>query len=166
LVGASGVEANYRKTHLWWNSPGMRDETAFYQAGNELVTFKVRGHKCGVMLCYDGDFPEMTRCYANQGCGVLFWLNNRSQRGNDEVRDHARTNSMIMPTSCCTGKDELSQNCAGGSNITDHNGDALSEIWNREGIIYADVDPEAALRARETNPWYKGRRPDLYSRYS
>jgi predicted amidohydrolase len=104
LVGTSGVQANYRKTHLWWHSEGMRKETAFYEPGNELVTFMIKGHKCGVMICYDRDFPEMTRCYANQGCGVLFWLNNRTSRGHNEVRGLARTNSIIMPTACCCGK--------------------------------------------------------------
>jgi len=166
LVNAHGVQANYRKAHLWWDGQGLRDETKFYTAGNELVTFDIKGHKCGVMICYDGDFPEMTRCYANLGCGVLFWLNNRPSRGHDEVKDLAWRNSMIMPTACCTGKDETSTNCAGGSNITNHNGDLITEIWNKEGILYADIDPAAAILARADNPWYRGRRPELYSKYA
>ena len=166
LVGASGVQANYRKTHLWWHTPGLRHEPSSYEPGNELVTFTVKGHKCGVMICYDGDFPEMTRCYANLGCGVLFWLNNRPSRGHNEVQGLAKANSMIMPTACCCGKDEQSNNCSGGSNITNHDGALLAEIWNREGVIYADVDPQEALKARAGNPLYRGRRSDLYSRYT
>jgi predicted amidohydrolase len=166
LVGASGVQANYRKTHLWWHTPGLRHEPSFYEPGNELVTFTVKGNKCGVMLCYDGDFPEMTRCYANLGCGVLFWLNNRMARSHDQVHGLAKANSMIMPTACCCGKDEQSHTCPGGSNITNHDGSLLAEIWNTEGVIYADVDPEEALKERTENPLYRGRRADLYSRYA
>jgi len=166
LVNARGIQANYRKTHLWWDSEGLRDETKSYTAGNELVTFDIKGHKCGVMICYDGDFPEVTRCYANIGCGVLFWLNNRQARGHEEVKEHAGRNSMIMPTACCTGQDEASHNCPGGSNITNYDGNLITEIWNKEGVIYADIDPAAALLARASNPWYRGRRPELYSKYS
>jgi predicted amidohydrolase len=166
LVGASGVEAKYRKTHLWWKEQGLRHEPSYYEPGNELVTFIVKGHKCGVMICYDGDFPEMTRCYANLNCGMLFWLNNRTQRGHDEVMGLARANSMIMPTACCCGHDELSGTCPGGSNITNHDGGLLAEIWGKEGVIYADVNLEEALKERAENPWYTGKRPDLYSRYA
>ena len=55
--------------------------THLYRPGNRLVTFMVKGYRCGIMICYDGDFPEMTRAYANLGCAVLFWMNNRNSRG-------------------------------------------------------------------------------------
>jgi 5-aminopentanamidase len=164
LVGASGVLANYRKTHLWWKAEGLRHEPSFYQPGNELVTFALKGHKCGVMICYDGDFPEMTRAYADLDCSMLFWLNNRGQRGHDEVTKLAETNSMIIASSCVYGKNELGYRCRGGSNITGHDGSLLAEIWDREGIIFADVDPEAATTSRGNNPWYVGKRSDLYCR--
>ncbi len=162
LVGASGVLANYRKTHLWWKAEGLRHEPSFYEPGNELVTFEVKGHKSGVMICYDGDFPEMTRAYANLDCSMLFWLNNRGERGHLEVTRLAETNSMIIAAACVHGENERGYRCRGGSNITDHDGALLTEIWDREGIIYADVDPGAAAAARDNNPWYKGRRADLY----
>jgi len=165
LVGAGGVLANYRKTHLWWKAKGLRHEPSFYKPGNELVTFPVKGHKSGVMICYDGDFPEMTRAYANLDCRMLFWLNNRGQRGHDEVTRLASTNSMIMPTACVCGENELGYKCRGGSNITNHDGRLLAEVWDTEGIIYADVEPGAVPSARSQNPWYIGRRSDLYDRY-
>ena len=165
LVDASGVRANYRKTHLWWKDRGLRHEPSFYEPGDELVAFNVKGHKSGVMICYDGDFPEMTRTYAGMDCRMLFWLNNRGQRGHDEVTSLAGRNSMIMAVSCVCGKNERGYACRGGSNITNHDGALLAEIWDKEGIIYADVDPAAVPEARRNNPWYTGRRPDLYHRY-
>ncbi|MDZ4820445.1 MAG: carbon-nitrogen hydrolase family protein [Planctomycetota bacterium] len=162
LVGRKGVVANYRKTHLWWKDSGLRHEPTFFKPGNELVTFDLKGHKCGVMICYDGDFPEMTRAYANKDCTMLFWLNNRDSRGHKEVRQHASRSSMIMATSCVCGDNEVGNHCGGGSNITDKDGKLLKEIWDNEGIIYADVEPASVLEARKKNPWYKGRRSDLY----
>ncbi|NKB65850.1 MAG: hypothetical protein GKR89_02200 [Candidatus Latescibacteria bacterium] len=162
LVGADGVRANYRKTHLWWAAQGLRHEPSFYRPGDRLVTFPVKGHTCGVMICYDGDFPEMTRAYAKLDCRVLFWMNNRGSRGHAEVEPLAAANSMIMAVSCCTGKNELGHPCPGGSNITDCDGTLLQEIWDREGVIWADIEPDKVPAARQSNPWYRGMRGDLY----
>lgn len=164
VVSANGVLANYRKTHLWWKAEGLRHEPTYYRPGDRLVTFEVRGHRCGIMICYDGDFPEMTRAYANRGCAVLFWLNNRVSRGHAEVKDLAYRNSMIIATSCCCGPDENGEMCRGGSNITDADGRLLAEVWDQEGVIVADVQPAKALELRAGNPWYRGQRADLYYR--
>lgn len=162
VVGADGVVANYRKTHLWWKAEGLRHEPSFYRAGDRLVTFDVRGHRCGLMICYDGDFPEMTRSYANLGCSVVLWMNNRGSRGHSEVVDLARRNSMIIAASCCCGLNERGEACRGGSNVTGYDGALLGEVWDHAGIVFADVDPDRALEARTANPVYTGQRPDLY----
>jgi len=162
VVSAAGVVANYRKTHLWWAAEGLRHEPSFYKAGNSLVTFQHKGHKCGIMICYDGDFPEMTRAYANLDCAVLFWMNNRGSRGHEEVVDLSSRNSMIIASSCCCGPNESGKNCRGGSNVTDAEGRLLAEIWDEEGVIVAEVDPAKGLDLRRENPWYRGRRTDLY----
>lgn len=162
VVSKNGVIANYRKTHLWWAASGLRHEPAYYKPGDQLVTFDFKGARCGVMICYDGDFPEMTRAYANLGCSVLFWMNNRNSRGHKEVKDLAYRNSMIMAVSCCCGADEKAHICRGGSNITAASGECLSEIWDKEGIIIHDVNSGEALNLRGKNPWFKGQRQDLY----
>jgi (R)-amidase len=162
VVSADGVLTNYHKTHLWWNDKGVRHEPTFYQPGERLVTFNLKGDKCGLMICYDGDFPEMTRAYAKLGCSVLFWMNNRVSRGHAEVKDLAYRNSMIIATSCCCGTDESGRLCRGGSNITDATGKLLSEIWDHEGIIVTNVLPDKVPALRAKNPWYRGQRPELY----
>lgn len=125
VVSADGVIANYRKTHLWWKEKGLRHEPTFYKPGKKLVTFDVKGYKSGLMICYDGDFPEMTRSYANLDCSMVFWMNNRGQRGYEEVTDLAYRNSMIIPTACCCGLDEVGNACPGGSNITGPKGELI-----------------------------------------
>jgi predicted amidohydrolase len=69
----------------------------------------------GVMICYDGDFPEMAR-----------------------------------------------RKCSGGTNITDAWGKLLAGIGDKEGVIYADVQPADAMRIRKENCLYRGQRGDLY----
>jgi predicted amidohydrolase len=163
LVGRGGVEAVYRKTHLWWKSDGLRHEPSYYRAGDSLVTFDLQGHKSGVMICYDGDFPEVARSYAACGCRMLFWLNNRQSRAHEEVRDLARRNCLIIASACCCGVNERGEDCPGGSNITDMDGTLLGELRDEEGLVIADVEPERADAARLANPWFTGRRPDLYA---
>jgi (R)-amidase len=162
VIAADGIVAQYRKTHLWWQADGVRHEPSFFRPGDKLVTFDVKGHKTGVMICYDGDFPEMTRAYANLGCAMLLWLNNRGSRGHREVLPLVRANTIIMATSCCCGKNEAGTACGGGSNITDKDGKLLAEIWDKEGVIYADVEPSTVPAARNQNPWFRGQRQDLY----
>jgi len=162
VVSKDGVIANYRKTHLWWKAEGLRHEPTFYTPGDKLVTFLYRGYLCGIMICYDGDFPEMTRSYANLRCSMVYWLNNRGSRGPEEVKGLAAGNSMIMAVSCCCGKNEEGDPCPGGSNIAGPEGEAIAEIWDREGIILGDVFPGKVAEMRKKNPWYTGLRPELY----
>lgn len=162
VVGSEGIVGHYRKTHLWWDASGARYEPGFYRPGDHWTTFDLGRFRAGVMICYDGDFPETTRSYANLGCTMLFWMNNRGSRGFEEVRDKARLNSIIIATSCCCGHDERMEPCRGGSNIVDAGGNLLAEIWDTEGIIYADVSPEDVLTLRQRNPWFVGQRRDLY----
>lgn len=162
VISENGVLANYRKTHLWWRSEGLRCEPDFYNSGNDLVTFDLKGFKCGIMICYDGDFPEMARSYANLGCSMLFWMNNRQSRGHEEVKLLASHNSLIMLVSCCCGLDEQGKDCPGGSNITGAEGELIAELWDDEGIVISDVFPEYVEQLRRGNYNYRGLRPDVY----
>ncbi len=165
-VTADGVVTNYRKTHLFGWYGGQ--EAALFTPGDRLVTFDVKGHKAGIMICYDGDFPEMARSYANLGCTMLFWMNKRDSRGHEErndgsvVRDLARTNSLIMAVSCGCRPEKQGGFSGGGSNITNHDGELLAEIWGAEGFVCADVEPDTVLPARQNNCWFGPQRRDLY----
>jgi predicted amidohydrolase len=110
----------------------------------------------------DGDFPEMTRSYANFGCSMLFWMNNRRSRGHKEVQRLAYINSMIMPTSCCCGANERGQHCEGGSNITGAKGELIEDIWDKEGIVIQDLYPGEVEAIRKENPLFNGLRPEIY----
>jgi len=166
VVSAQGVVANYRKTHLWANLDGppygLRHEPKFYKAGDKLSTFEYKGYRCGLMICFDGDYLEMHRSYANLGCAMLFWMNNRTERSYKSSKDAPNRNSIITAVSCCCGIDEKGTHCPGSSHISNEKGKLLAEIRNSEGIIYAEVDPDKALSLRKENPWFKNQRPELY----
>jgi len=163
VVAQDGVVANYRKTHLWRDTIGVRNEPESFTAGDELVAFEHGGYQFGLLICYDGDFPEMFRAYAKMGCAGVLWMNNRESRGHsDRCQNAAVDNSLIVATSCCCGTDETGQSLRGLSNIVDCDGVLLAELDRDEGIIIADVDPARALAMRPQNPWFTGLRPELY----
>ncbi|MGC4153385.1 MAG: nitrilase-related carbon-nitrogen hydrolase [Propionicimonas sp.] len=163
VVSADGVEARYRKTHLWAAVEGSRHEPSRYTAGEQLVVFELAGIRCGLVICYDGDFPEMFRAYAGRGCAVVFWLNNRRSRGPRESRHLAVSNSLAIATSCPCGPDENGDHCPGGSHLIDHRGDVIAQLWDEPGLVVGELDPGQALADRLVNPFYQGRRPELYS---
>lgn len=163
VVSREGVRAVYRKTHLWWNTPGLRCEPDFYQPGDSLVTFRCKDFLFGILICYDGDFPEMFRQYARMGCNAVLWMNNRESRGYDDgPRAAARANSLAVAVTCCCGKDEKGQDCPGLSHITSADGTLLTPMLTGEGMVLADVDLACVPDLRAANPWFTGARFDLY----
>jgi predicted amidohydrolase len=165
VVSGTGLVANYRKTHLYPNpSDPVRDEPSVFTPGTRLTTFQLGGPTAGLLICFDGDFPEMMRAYANLGCQIVFWLNNRYSRGYAEVKRLAVINSMIVATSCCSGKGETGEFYPGGSNITGPRGELLAEIWGKEGVIAADVWPSHVPQLRAKNVFFTSQQPALYAR--
>ena len=66
LVDRTGVRAIYRKTHLWdtehlWFTPG----------GAPAPVVETDRGRIGLMICYDLEFPEMTRSVALRGADLL-----------------------------------------------------------------------------------------------
>jgi len=47
-------------------------DLSHYSPGNRFVTFRVKGVRCAVLICYDYRFPELYRRYQELGVKVLF----------------------------------------------------------------------------------------------
>ena len=69
LIGPSGkVVGNYRKVCL----PRGEIEGGL-TPGSEYPVFKTRFGKVGMMVCYDGFFPEVARRLSNNGAEIIAW---------------------------------------------------------------------------------------------
>ncbi len=63
------IEGIYRKTHLF---PTERLENGGWTtSGNDIPVFDTKYGKVGIMICYDGDFPELARIMALKGAGFI-----------------------------------------------------------------------------------------------
>ena len=65
LVGPQGYIGKQRKLHL------SRDETFYYKGGREIPVFDIGPCKIGIVICYDNQFPEISRVLALRDAEVI-----------------------------------------------------------------------------------------------
>ena len=65
LVGPDGYIGKQRKLHL------SRDEGFFYKGGRDINVFDIGPCKVGIVICYDNQFPEISRVLALRGAEVM-----------------------------------------------------------------------------------------------
>ena len=68
LCRRDGTVDKYEKLHV------TPDEAKVWgmQGGDELKTFDTDCGKIGVLICYDSEFPELSRILADEGMDILF----------------------------------------------------------------------------------------------
>jgi|TARA_B110000902_G_scaffold117140_1_gene137401 predicted amidohydrolase len=86
-----GSTERYEKLHV------TPDEAKVWgmQGGNQLKTFDTDCGKIGVLICYDSEFPELSRLLADEGMDILFipFLTD-TQNGYSRVRHCAQARAI------------------------------------------------------------------------
>lgn len=59
------VLGSYSKTHLW------AGDMYYFRSGDEYPVFNLDFGKIGIMICYDGGFPEVSRILALNGAELI-----------------------------------------------------------------------------------------------
>jgi predicted amidohydrolase len=166
LADAGGVRAVYRKLHLWDR------EKLVFEPGAELPpVLDTRVGKVSLVICYDLEFPELTRTVALGGAQLLLVPTNwpLMERPEGErpaealiAMATARINHMAVACADRIGV-ERGQPWTGGTTIVDAEGWVAGEN-RRPGPLYAEVDLEAARDKRFTDlaDSFADRRPELY----
>jgi 5-aminopentanamidase len=166
VVTADGVQAVYRKTHLWDR------EKLVFSAGNRPPPVIATPHgRLGVLVCYDLEFPELTRSLALRGAELLVVPTNwpavprpEGERAPEVViaMAAARVNRCFI--ACCDRVGtERGQAWTGGTTIVDEQGWVVAET-DGEGCAMADVELGRA-RTKALTPLSDAlgdRRPELY----
>ncbi len=65
LIGSEGIVGVYRKTHPF---PG---EKRWVTPGQEVQVFETSLGRIGMIICYDGDFPELSRLLKLKGAEII-----------------------------------------------------------------------------------------------
>ena len=153
--------ADYDKTHLF--SP--MGENDFYSHGDHLCRFELDGVRCGIIICYDLRFPELTRTLSIEGIDMMFvvsqWPAARIFHLQNLVTARAIENQMFV--ACCNSCGKAGDTVFGGrSSIVDPLGKVLAFAEENEEIISACCDVRILNDIRNTIPVFRDRRPEIY----
>ena len=159
---AGNCVAQYDKTHLF--TPMGEHEC--YTAGNHVCRFRLDGVECGLIICYDIRFPELTRTLSLSGAQMLFvvsqWPQARVEHLTTLVRARAIENQMFAV--CCNSCGTAGETkYAGASAIVDPWGKTLAQAAEHEAIITAVCDLTVVEGIRQSINVFRDRRPELYN---
>ena len=153
--------AEYDKTHLF--TPMHEDD--YFRKGDHLCRFTLDGYPCGIVICYDIRFPELTRTLAVQGLDLLLvvsqWPRVRIPHLLALTRARAIENQTFVV--CCNSCGTAGQTVYGGcSSIHDPWGETLALAGETEQLLSADCDLSMLESIRSSIHVFRDRRPELY----
>lgn len=161
-INSAGNElARYQKTHLF----GEVDQAQFIPGAALSPVFDLNGWKVALAICYDVEFPEMTRALALRGAEIVV-----TPTANMEPFDSVAT--RLVPARAEENGIYLAYcNYVGAEGQFTYNG--LSCMVGPDGkdcvrgagtqsILYATLSRAALAQARQTQTHLSDRRSDLY----
>lgn len=167
IVTADGVQAVYRKVHLWDR------EKLFFRPGDTRPPVVETPHgRIGTMICFDLEFPEWTRIAALAGADLLATPTNwpLGPRPNDErvaevqiAIATARMNHMAIAFADRSGT-ERGVDWSAGTGIVGADGWLRDTAGDGIGVAWADLDLPASRDKGQSElvDLFGDRRPDLY----
>ena len=159
----------YRKTHLW-----DREKLLFIPGDQPPPVLQTSVGRIGLMVCYDLEFPEVTRRLALEGAQILVAPANWPLLGKPagerpvevaKAQAAAAQNKVYVVVADRCGADR-GEAYTGGSVICDVTGYLLGEAaLEQPGVIGAAIDPAATddKRLGPHNDAFADRRPELYA---
>ncbi|AWK85321.1 carbon-nitrogen hydrolase family protein [Azospirillum thermophilum] len=162
LIGPDGRPLlNQRKTHLY----GELDRSCFAAGPDAFALAEVGGLRCGVLICYDVEFPELVRRHALAGADAVLvptaLMDPYRIVAETIVPARAFENGLYVAYANRCGREGRLTYC-GLSTVAGPDGSVLARAGQSEELLVAELDPArlAALRAAGTH--LDDRRPELY----
>ncbi|NUM36240.1 MAG: carbon-nitrogen hydrolase family protein [Candidatus Brocadiae bacterium] len=144
LISPKGeVLGAYRKTHPF------PKERAWTTPGYETPVWDTEIGKIGIVICYDGDFPELSRVIAMKGAEILvrpsaflrsfdIWCLTNSARAYD--------NHVYVVAVNAVGTDAGGTLYFGNSMIVSPIAQRLAQARSQEEILFAKLDPNPLMK--------------------
>jgi len=173
FLGPEGLIGKYRKAHL----PYLGVDRFADHGDKPFQAYDTPLGKVGLNICFDLRFPEPSRIMALRGAEILVLPTNWPEGAENSPRFYVNTRASENRVNYIAVNrvgSERGFNFIGQSKIVDLDGRTLAEASSdREEIIYADLNPEAARNKRvvvrqnefELALWEE-RRPELYGAIS
>jgi predicted amidohydrolase len=169
LLDGDGVLAVYRKLHLW------NDESRWFEPGERPApVVETRYGRVGLGICYDIEFPELTRGLALAGADLIAlptnWPRDSPPRAEPILHSLALATayvSRVFVAVCDRGGSERGLDFQGGSVIAAPDGALLSAAapGGGEQTLVADCELRHARdkRSGPRNDAFGDRRPERYA---
>lgn len=151
----------YRKVQLY--GP---DEAREFAAGEEFVVAELCGVRCGLMICFDIEFPEPARALAEAGCDLLVTVaaNMDPFARDHEVQASARALENRLPHVYVNRSgSESGHDFAGGSTIISAGGEVVAALGRSPQIAVCELSLEGPGPDRDYDI-VAMRRPDVVAR--
>lgn len=135
------LRARYRKIFPWrpWESPA---------AGSEFIVFEIDGiGRAGLMICYDGWFPEVPRQMAWLGAEVIFQVTATPTSDRDQEVVLARANAIVNQV-YVVNVNMGGRPGPGRSVIVDPEGHVLQQAGDGEEYLSEVLDLDTVARVR------------------
>ena len=167
LDPAGAVAARYDKIHMFdveLTKGAPLRESATIAPGDCAVLADTGFCAMGLSICYDLRFPHLYRRLAQAGAEVLAVpaaFTKVTGEAHWHVLNRARAieNGCYVVAPCQYGTLPGGAACFGHSLIVDPWGDVLADGGEAEGIVLAEIDPAAVVRARSRIPALSHDRP-------
>ncbi|AKG37357.1 nitrilase-related carbon-nitrogen hydrolase [Paenibacillus durus] len=144
VVGPSGYIGKQRKRHL------TDHELKFFSCGTSSEVFDINGCKVGIVICFEGWFPESSRELMLKGAQIICHTALTCQeRTLDIMRIRAIENKvyLILANSISTEyHNNESITFRGDSRVIDYDGNILVNAGQEEKLITVEVNEEHTIR--------------------
>jgi predicted amidohydrolase len=147
LIGPDGVVLGvYRKTHPFCTE--LRSRGGWVTPGDEVCVVDTDLGRIGMIICFDGDFPELARIQAVQGAEVIARpsaLLRSADLWELTTRARAYDNHVFMVAANATGMDPAGVLYFGNSMIVTPIAEVVARAATHESWVSARLDPATAL---------------------
>lgn len=154
----------YRKMHLLSIDPINEDQ--YLVAGDSPEIVQIGDMKCGLLICYDIRFPELSRYLTNHGAMVLIicsaWPLPRDEHWKTLTKARAIENQSYVVAANRVGTDGALTFCGASCIIDPYGMPVVSGSENREELLAGEVALETVNSIRSKLPVFKDKRDDLY----
>ena len=147
VIGPSGdVLGAYHKTHPFCTE--QRSRGGWVTPGDEVCVVDTALGRIGLIICFDGDFPELSRVTALRGAEVIC-RPSALLRSADiwELTNRARAydNHVYVVGANATGADPAGVLYFGNSMIVTPIAEVVARAASHEGWVAARLDPDTAM---------------------
>jgi beta-ureidopropionase len=171
----------YVKTHIPYvvRDPSKYNEAFYFTPGFGWPIFNTPKARIGLTICFDRHFPEPFRILALQGAEIIFNPNvamgftataggaSMADTFLTELQSRAVENCVWVCVANKAGTEILQGQetfCYGQSAIIDPTGKIVAKaLADEETVVTYEADLEDVVTARRTLPFFRARRPHLYT---